>query len=82
MEHFPHQPQIGRVREVYGEWCDLVIYHRDGTKIGRESEPLGGPTSFEPSLDVADFVVIQKPKFPLPKYEWGLSLTLVEGEEA
>jgi hypothetical protein len=73
-----NQPQFGKVREVYGDLMDVVLYDTEGEKVGRESDPLDGPTEFEPCLPCADWVVIQKPKFPLPRYSWGASLLAVE----
>ena len=44
---------------------DLVLYDRNGGKIGRASPPLGGPRTYEPNLDYADWRRIEKPNFPI-----------------
>lgn len=66
------RPLFGKVKNVYknfmepGGWLiDLVVYHADGRKIGRESEPLGGPRSFEPALEAEMFMRINKPELPI-----------------
>lgn len=44
---------------------DLVLYSKNGDKVGRESPACGGPRSFEPSCPATDWVRIRKPDFPL-----------------
>lgn len=67
--------QIAQVKEfnpAYNHWeatLDLIIYSRAGERIGRASPAMGGPRSFEPSCPVSNYAPIQKPAFPLPKYE-------------
>lgn len=60
---------LGRVREV--RWydgrvhIDVVLYDLDGTRIGRSSPVMGGPRTFEPALEGADWERIAEPDFPL-----------------
>lgn len=48
---------------------DLVLFARDGTRIGRESPAMGGPKGFEPCCGASNWVRIKKPAFPLPRYD-------------
>lgn len=48
---------------------DLVIYGRDGRKIGRESPALGGPRTYEPACSYSNWQRIEPPDFPL-SLEW------------
>jgi hypothetical protein len=68
------RPMIGLIKNVYVSvlpWesdvllVDIVIYHRHGEKIGRESPPCGGPISYEPACRADNWVVVEKPDFPL-----------------
>lgn len=72
------QPSIAQVQDCYvigGEaLLDLVIYRRDGTRIGRVSPPCGGPRNFEPACPVAAWGPIEEPDWEylaVPRYEWG-----------
>lgn len=79
---FPFKPgdwvmnQSGRVARVKAVDCyqgeitfDLVIYSRDGDKIGRESPAMGGPRTFEPSCSTDGWERCVEPDFPLePKW--------------
>lgn len=69
--------RVAKVRDVYpptkhepeGAY-DLVIYARDGKRIGRESPAMGGPRGFEPFCSAANWRQIEEPKFPLDRYEY------------
>lgn len=72
------QPRIAQVADCYeldGEWyLDLVMYRRDGTKIGRVSPACGGPRGFEPALPAASWELIEEPDWGWlaePRYHWG-----------
>lgn len=74
----PDRPRIAQVKEAYelaGEvLLDLVLYRRDGTKIGRESPPCGGPRNFEPACPAEFWELIEEPDFGYlaePRYHWG-----------
>ncbi len=60
---------IGRVKACYfvegTPHADVVLYHRNGSLIGRESPPEGGPTSFEPAVPLEGWRRIARPIFPL-----------------
>lgn len=62
--------RVAKVKDVYiGEPClDLVLYARDGERLGRVSPPEGGPRNFEPACDAEHWRPIRKPAFPLPRY--------------
>jgi hypothetical protein len=62
-------PQIGRVRDVYGNGAlvDVVLYDRKGERVGRRSPAMGGPTTFEPACPSRLWVVVEPPAFPLPR---------------
>lgn len=67
--------QIGRAKSDVYEVCgrmliDVVLYDRDGTRIGRQSPAEGGPRHFEPALDPSEWTVIEKPRFPLSRFEY------------
>ncbi len=69
---FDGQEQFGKAKstpyEVFGcMLVDVVLYGRDGTRIGRISPAEGGPTDFEPACDASWWTVIEKPQFPLPR---------------
>ncbi len=49
---------------------DLVIYARDGTRIGRESPAMGGPRGFEPFCSAENWQKIEEPRFPLDRYDY------------
>jgi len=46
---------------------DLVLYDRDGTKVGRKSPVGTGPKNFEPCCNQADWREVKEPQFPLGK---------------
>lgn len=75
-------PRIDKVQDAYvfdkEALIDIVIFDCNGSKIGRESEPCGGPTSFEPACLAVDYTVIVKPIFPLPRYGYGNLLVMKE----
>jgi len=71
-----HDPScVARVRDVGFDpvaqeaVVDLVLYARDGRKIGRESPVMGGPRSYEPACSYSNWRRISKPGFPL-SLEW------------
>lgn len=61
---------VATVRAVYrigGDvLVDLVLYDRDGGKVGRRSPACGGPRSFEPACNYDDWQRISEPEFPIP----------------
>lgn len=60
---------IGKaVNDEYDRVVDICLYDRDGSKIGRESEPFDGPKGFEPCCDAATWRKIERPDFPLKKF--------------
>lgn len=64
-------PDIARVLAVYwdqiaGEWVgDVRLYRPTGTRIGRRSPAMGGPTDFEPCVPLSAWHKIRRPEFPL-----------------
>lgn len=73
-----NQPRIAQVQDCYvfnGEMLlDLVMYRRDGTRIGRVSPPCGGPRNFEPACPAAAWGPIEEPDWDylsVPRYHWG-----------
>lgn len=44
---------------------DLILFSRTGERIGRESPAMGGPRTYEPSCDYANWHRISKPEFPI-----------------
>lgn len=67
-----HDPsKVARVRAVDFDPAeaetivDLVLYARDGRKVGRESPAFGGPRSYEPACSYSNWRRIAKPEFPL-----------------
>ncbi|WP_234265660.1 NADAR family protein [Hydrogenophaga sp. NFH-34] len=69
--------RIARVKEVYEPdgislegSLDLVLYARDGNRIGRESEALDGPKGYEPMCSATAWRRIEKPAFPLSKFDF------------
>lgn len=62
--------QVGKVADVYGDGTliDVVLYAHDGSRIGRESPPCGGPRGFEPACPAENWIAIKKPDFPIPRY--------------
>lgn len=74
----PEQPRIAQVRDCYifnGELLlDLVMYRRDGTRVGRVSPPCGGPRNFEPACPATAWGLIEEPDWEylaVPLYHWG-----------
>lgn len=72
------RPQIAQVRDCYemdGEWyLDLVIFRRDGIKVGRVSPACGGPRGFEPACPATAWSLIEEPDWKWlsePLYHWG-----------
>ena len=73
------RPRIARVKDIYSVAgdvvLDLVLYSRDGTKIGRESPACGGPRGFEPACPIENWAQIEEPDFDYlarsSKYNWG-----------
>lgn len=78
MEIFPYKPgdwvadqsdNVAKVRDVYdceGEiLLDLVMYDRNGEKIGRISPACGGPRNYEPACSASIWERIEAPVFPL-----------------
>jgi hypothetical protein len=65
--------RVGRVKSVYSDlaWepgailLDIVMYSRNGDKLGRVSPYCGGPRSFEPCMNAADWRRIAEPDFPI-----------------
>lgn len=71
-------PRIAQVRDCYeldGELLlDLVIYRRDGTRVGRESPACGGPRTFEPACPASGWGLIESPNWDFlsaPRITWG-----------
>ena len=67
--------RIAKVRDIHaptghepGGCYDLVLYARDGEKIGRESPVMGGPRGYEPFCSAENWREIEEPRFPLPRY--------------
>jgi hypothetical protein len=74
----PERPRIARVQEAYESFgevvLDLVLYRRDGTKLGRVSPACGGPRGFEPACPADAWEPIEEPDFDYlaePRYHWG-----------
>jgi hypothetical protein len=74
-------PSIGKLKgdpypdPTTGETLgNVVLYNHEGKRIGRESDPCGGPTAFEPSCNLDDWVRIAPPSFPLQRYFYSLDL--------
>lgn len=65
---FKHE-QLGIVKEFYedeeGNLVDIILYDRNGNKVGRSSPHCGGPRTFEPCCEAEGWKEIEKPKFPL-----------------
>lgn len=61
--------RVAYVRSVYEDrgaiLFDLVMYDRDGKKVGRVSPSMGGPRTFEPACSIQGWRRIAKPAFPL-----------------
>ncbi|CAN7388779.1 hypothetical protein [Variovorax sp. LjRoot178] len=73
--------RVAKVREAYAPTkhepegaYDLVIYARNGKKIGRESPAMDGPRGFEPFCSAENWQQIEEPRFPLDRYEYLKSL--------
>ncbi len=61
--------QIGRIKQTHADGTiDVVIYARDGKKIGRTSPSLDGPRWFEPCCDPTNWRRIEAPEFPLSTF--------------
>lgn len=65
--------RVGRVKSVYSDTAfepgaillDIVIYDRQGNKLGRVSPAMGGPRTFEPCLAAENWRRIAEPDFPV-----------------
>lgn len=66
-------PVFGTIKDSYPEegMIDLVVYDWRGNKIGRVSPPMGGPTTFEPCCEAANYRRIEKPTFPMERNIYG-----------
>ncbi len=66
-------PRIARVVEAFWDvrgaerkcMVNLSIYSVEGERIGRVSPAMGGPSRFEPWIDYAGWIRIEKPRFPM-----------------
>lgn len=81
----PDQPRIARVMDAYvvdGELLlDLVMFRRDGTKVGRVSPACGGPRGFEPAMPASAWGLIEEPDWEWlaqPLYHWGDRVRRIE----
>src|SRR3546814_10551449 len=58
--------KVKAIDHIAGETtCDLILYSRAGTKIGRESPAMGGPRTFEPCCSIDGWERCVEPSFPL-----------------
>lgn len=65
--------RVGRVKQIYHASAlepgaillDVVIYDRQGNRLGRVSPACGGPRAFEPCLSANDWRRIAEPDFPV-----------------
>jgi hypothetical protein len=61
--------RIAQVKSVYesqGEVLfDLVMFDRDGNRLGRVSPAMGGPRRFEPACSIEGWERIGRPHFPV-----------------
>lgn len=81
----PDQPRIAQVMDAYvldGELLlDLVMYRRNGTKVGRVSPACGGPRGFEPAIPASAWGLIEEPDWKWlaqPRYHWGDRVRRIE----
>lgn len=76
--------QLGRIKEVEIDGTlDIVIYDRQGNRIGRSSPAMGGPRGFEPCCNPDTWAVIEAPHFPLTRYAYlNEVVTFVPQEDA
>lgn len=72
------RPRIGRIKDAYGTAGDLlldvVIYSKDGERLGRVSPACGGPRGFEPACPAEVWTLIEAPDFNYlaqARYGWG-----------
>jgi hypothetical protein len=69
VEHKYIDGRLAKVKDVYidseGTCVDLVLYDRKGVKVGRESPACGGPRTYEPACDYANWKRIEEPRFPI-----------------
>jgi hypothetical protein len=77
MTVFPYRPRDWvfdgrRVAKVKSVWedrgevlLDLVFYDYAGNVVGRESDPMGGPRTFEPACSAEHWQRITEPSFPI-----------------
>ena len=70
-----YKPTFGIVKELWkdgiGEAADIVCYSPKGDKIGRVSEALDGPITYEPMIPIEQLLVIEEPNFPLKLNVYG-----------
>jgi hypothetical protein len=76
--------QIARVGDTYwdaneGWLMNLSIYDPTGERLGRTSDPCGGPGGFEPAVSYRDWRRIETPKFPLEYKFDGQPVTMPDG---
>lgn len=69
--------RLGKIKEAYAPdgsspsgAYDVVIYDRDGKRVGRDSPALGGPKQFEPCCSADLWRGIKAPKFPLSRHAY------------
>lgn len=61
--------RVAIVKQVYRDSCgvcvDLYLYDHEGDRMMRQSPHMGGPRTFEPACDYANYQRIEKPQFPI-----------------
>jgi len=83
------RPIIAQVRDAYSDpllagaapLLDLVIFNRNGTRIGRQSPSMGGPRGFEPACSSQRWERIERPDFSRmgeERHQWGHHLVQVK----
>lgn len=77
---------IGKAKGDPYEVCgrmhvDVVLYDRDGSRLGRISPAMGGPRHFEPATDPDGWMVIEEPRFPLQRFCYLDDLLVRRAEE-
>lgn len=65
------RPNFGKVVDIFedshGVCLNVCMYDLKGNKVGRHSEALGGPTSFEPAVPAGSYAKIEEPQFPIER---------------
>lgn len=68
------RPTFGQVVDIFfaddGEpaWCvNIAMHDLKGNKVGRWSDQLGGPKTFEPACPASGYRKIKKPMFPIER---------------